>query len=76
MPVNCGLELLSLLLLLSLSAISPRQNHSAAHPGDRIYLDVVVSPKSESPMKGLQQSDFTVLDRGASSGRCKSLMAA
>lgn len=62
MPINCGLELLSLLLLLSLSAIYPRQNHSAAHPGDRIYLDVVVSPNLGSPMKGLQQSDFTILD--------------
>jgi hypothetical protein len=48
--------------LLCASAIFPRQNHSAARPGDRIYLNVVVSPKSGSPMKGLQQSDFTILD--------------
>jgi VWFA-related protein len=62
MLINRRLILLPPLLLLCVSAISPRQNHSAAHPEDRIYLDVVVSPKSGPPMKGLQQSDFTVLD--------------
>lgn len=64
MLINCRFELLPLLLLLSVSvsAIFPRQNHSAAHPGDRIYLDVVVRHKSGPPMKGLQQSDFTILD--------------
>jgi VWFA-related protein len=62
MLINTRLILLPLLLLLCASAISPRQNHSAAHPGDRIYLDVVVSSKSGPPMKGLQQSDFAILD--------------
>lgn len=62
MLIKSRLVLLAPLLLLCASAIFPRQNHSAAHPGDRIYLDVVVSPKSGSPMKGLQQSDFTILD--------------
>jgi VWFA-related protein len=62
MLINWRLVLFPPLLLLCVSAILPRQNHSAAHPGDRIYLDVVVSPKSGSPMKDLQQSDFTILD--------------
>lgn len=62
MLINWRLVLLPPLLLLCVSAVAPQQNHSAAHPGDRIYLDVVVSPKSGSPMKGLQQSDFTILD--------------
>jgi VWFA-related protein len=62
MLINWRLALLAPPLLLCVPATSPRQNHSAAHPGDRIYLDVVVSPKSGSPVKGLQQSDFTIFD--------------
>ncbi len=62
MLINCRLKLLPLLLLLYVPAISPRQNHSAAHPGDRIYLDVVVRHRSGPPMKGLQRSDFIILD--------------
>ncbi len=56
---------LGLLLLVSLPCTpqcSARQDQSAAQPGDRIYLDVVVRHKSGPPMKGLQQSDFTILD--------------
>ncbi|HEY6388525.1 MAG TPA: VWA domain-containing protein, partial [Candidatus Acidoferrum sp.] len=48
--------------LLCTPQLSARQNHSAAHPGDRIYLDVVVSPASGPPVSGLQQQDFTILD--------------
>jgi VWFA-related protein len=62
MLINRRLVLLPPLMLLCASAISPRQNYSAAHPGDRIYLDVMVRPNSGPPMKGLQQSDFTILD--------------
>jgi len=32
---------------------------------DRIYLDVVVTPKSGEPVSGLQQQDFTVMDNKA-----------
>ncbi|MGC2526580.1 MAG: VWA domain-containing protein [Candidatus Acidiferrum sp.] len=60
--MNSRLGLLLLVPLLCAPPISARQNHSAAHPGDRIYLDVVVSPESGPPMKELQQSDFTILD--------------
>lgn len=62
MLINWRLVLLPPLLLLCVSAVSPQQNHSAAHPGDRIYLDVIVSPKSGSPVSGLQEQDFTILD--------------
>jgi VWFA-related protein len=56
------LGLFLLVLFLCAPQISARQNHSAGHPGDRIYLDVVVSPKSGRPIKGLQKLDFTILD--------------
>ena len=61
MPMKSHLGLFLLVPFLC-TQISARQNHSAAHPGDRVSLDVVVSPKSGPPMKGLQQSDFTILD--------------
>lgn len=56
------LGLFLLVPFLCAPQISARQNHSVVHPGDRIYLDVVVRHKSGPPMKGLQQSDFTILD--------------
>jgi len=62
MIINSCLVLFLILPSLCVPQVSAQQNHSAAHPGDRIYLDVVVSPKSGPPMKGLQQSDFTILD--------------
>jgi hypothetical protein len=36
---------------------TPTQSHS-----DKMYLDVVVNQKSEPPVAGLQQQDFTLLD--------------
>ena len=55
-----GLLLVSLLYTAVLSA---QQATSPPHPaGTRIYLDVVVTPKSGPPVAGLQQQDFTVLD--------------
>jgi len=62
MYINKRFGLFLLVLWLCTPEILARQNHSAAHPGDRIYLDVVVRHKSGPPMKGLQQSDFTILD--------------
>jgi VWFA-related protein len=42
---------------------STRQNNSATLSGQAwIYLDVVVTPKSGSPVSGLQQQDFTIFD--------------
>jgi VWFA-related protein len=62
MFLNSRLGLFLLIPLICTPQIFSRQNHSAAHPGDRIYLDVVVTPKSGPPVSGLQQQDFTVFD--------------
>jgi VWFA-related protein len=52
--------LLALMLPLAASAQQPA---SPALPGaGRIVLDVVVTPKSGPPVRGLQQQDFTLLD--------------
>jgi VWFA-related protein len=60
--MNLRLGLLLFVHMLCTFQVSAGQNHSAAHPGDRIYLDVVVSPTSGPPVGGLQQQDFTILD--------------
>jgi VWFA-related protein len=62
MFMNSRLDLFLLASLLCTPQIPTRQNHSVAHPGDRIYLDVVVRPTSGPPVSGLQQKDFTLLD--------------
>jgi VWFA-related protein len=62
MIISDRFVVLLLVLLACTPRISARQNHSAANPGDRIYLDVVVSPKSGRPIDGLQKPDFTILD--------------
>jgi VWFA-related protein len=46
---------------LSVSAASGQQPPTPAQPR-RIYLDVVVAPRSGAPVAGLQKSDFTLLD--------------
>src|SRR5580704_11827861 len=58
--------LLLLVALLYDPATSAQQSNSASqhHPND-IYLDVVVTPKSGSPVTGLSQQDFTLLDNKA-----------
>jgi VWFA-related protein len=62
MFITSRLDLLLLASFLCTPQISARQNHSVAHPGDRIYLDVVVSSTSGPPVSSLQQKDFTILD--------------
>jgi len=50
-------------MLLIPQAWSQQQPSQAIQPGDsRIYLDVVVTPKSGPPVSGLQQQDFKILD--------------
>ena len=49
----------------AIAAASPRQNSPqtpTAGADNKIYLDVVVSPKNGAPVADLQQQDFTVLD--------------
>ena len=57
---------LTFFLALSLAAphfaASQQQIDSGAHPGDRIYLDVVVTPQSGPAITNLRQQDFTILD--------------
>lgn len=48
------------------SAVPAQQQPTPSQPDpNRIYLDVVVTPKSGTPVAGLQKSDFTVLDNKA-----------
>jgi VWFA-related protein len=49
---------------MCMPAISAQEPSAAPPPADasRIYLDVVVSPKSGPPVADLQQQDFTLLD--------------
>jgi len=52
-----------LIPLLCTAAVSAQQHSSLTQPGTgRIFLDVVVTPKSGPPVSGLQQRDFTLLD--------------
>jgi len=53
-----------LLAPLLYAAVLPAQQNtqSTPSPASRIYLDVVVTPKSGPPVANLQQQDFTILD--------------
>jgi len=62
MSIKLRLHLLLLVAFLCPPQFSTPQNHSVAHSGDRIYLDVVVSPVSGPPVAGLLQQQFTILD--------------
>jgi VWFA-related protein len=49
--------------LLSAAVLPAQQNtQSTRSPASRIYLDVVVTPKSGPPVANLQPQDFTILD--------------
>jgi VWFA-related protein len=63
MFLNAGRCSLFLVALLIAAAASAQQNSAPAQPGNgKIYLDVVVAPKSGPHVTGLQQQDFTLLD--------------
>jgi VWFA-related protein len=62
MCIASRLNLFLLVVLLFAPHIAARQIDSGAHPGDRIYLDAVVSPRSGPPITNLQQQDFTIFD--------------
>src|SRR5580704_6418089 len=53
-----------ILVCISVIAVARQQNSPQTPPAadSKIYLDVVVSPKSGPPVTGLQQQDFTLLD--------------
>jgi len=65
MFMNARLGCFLLVTLLSTSAVSAQQSSPQTQPGNgKIYLDVVVTPKSVPPAD-LQQQDFTLLDNKA-----------
>ena len=51
-----------LVFLFLAAATSAQQPDKAVPPPGKIYLDVVVAPKSGPPVSGLQQQDFTLID--------------
>jgi VWFA-related protein len=62
---SCGVSFL--VLALCSTAVPSQQTAPSPPPpaSGRIYLDVVVTPKSGTPASGLQQQDFTILDNKA-----------
>lgn len=61
----CNARLVPILLAaLLIAAAAPAQQSTPPPPPNdgRIYLDVVVTPKSGPPVADLQQQDFTLLD--------------
>jgi VWFA-related protein len=66
MAISTRLGRFLLLTLLASFVSSARQTGPHAATGNRrIYLDVVVTPKSGAPVSGLEQQDFTLLDNKA-----------
>ena len=63
MLINARYCLFLLVPLLHTAAVSAQQHSPLTQPGaDRIFLDVIVTPKSGPPVSGLQRQDFTLLD--------------
>jgi len=63
MSIDARVGLFLLVSMFFTGAASAQKSSPLAQPAtDRIYLDVVVTPKSGPPVSGLQQEDFTVLD--------------
>jgi VWFA-related protein len=63
MLINARCCLFLLVPLLYTAAVSAQQHSPLTQPGaDRIFLDVIVTPKSGPPVSGLQRQDFTLLD--------------
>jgi hypothetical protein len=62
MFIDSRLDLFLLVVLLCTLQGSASQNSLRTWPGNRIYLDVVVTPTSGPPVSGLHQQDFTLLD--------------
>jgi VWFA-related protein len=63
MFINARLTCFFLICLFCTAGASAQQSSPSTQAGSgKIYLDVVVSPKSGAPVSGLQQRDFTLLD--------------
>src|SRR3984957_9928229 len=65
MPIASRLALFLLALSFSAPHIAAQQIDSGAHPGERIYVDAVVTSAADGPpAENLQQRDFTIFDNG------------
>ena len=65
MHIASRLTIFLLAVVLFAPCIAAQQIDSGAHPGERIYVDAVVTPGPDgSPVENLQQRDFTVFDNG------------
>lgn len=62
--INLRLNLFVLVVLFCASRIAAQQIDSGAHPGERVYVDTVVTQASGAPVSGLQQQDFILTDNG------------
>jgi len=63
MIINVRLACFLLVSLSFTAAVSGQQPSPQTQTGNpKIFLDVVVTPKSGAPVSGLQQRDFTLLD--------------
>ena len=65
MHTHARLALLLFLPWFSVAASAQQENPQTPPVNGRIYLDVVVTPRSGPPVSGLQQQDFTLLDNKA-----------
>ena len=65
MHIASRLTIFLLAVVLFAPCVAAQQIDSGAHPGERIYVDAVVSSGPDGPpVENLQQRDFTVFDNG------------
>ena len=62
MSTNAKRFFAALAFLFWMTAVSAQQTEKVVPAPGKIYLDVVVTPKSGPPVSGLQQQDFTLID--------------
>jgi VWFA-related protein len=64
MTITSRLDFFLLVVLLSAPRMAAQQVDSGVHPGERVYVDAVVTQASGTPVSGLQQEDFRLSDNG------------
>jgi len=65
MHIASRLTIFLLAVVLFAPCIAAQQIDSGAHPGERIYVDAVVTSGPDGPpVENLQQRDFTIFDNG------------
>ncbi|MGH9737890.1 MAG: VWA domain-containing protein [Candidatus Acidiferrales bacterium] len=66
MSINVRCYFLLAVLILAPAAVAQQANRPAQPADNSIYLDVVVTHKSGTPISGLQEQEFTLLDNNVS----------